>query len=47
MAKAKEAKTIKVKNAEGKELVVTEKAFNVVYSGLGYKEVAAKKKDEK
>lgn len=43
---AKEAKTIKVKNADGKELEVTEKAFDVVYSGLGYKPVSSKKKSD-
>lgn len=43
---AKEAKTIKVKNADGKEIEVTEKAFEIVYSGLGYKPVASRKKPD-
>lgn len=43
---AKEAKTIVVKNADGKEIEVTEKAYEVVYRGLGYKAVDASQESE-
>jgi hypothetical protein len=46
MAKAKEAKTVKVTNAEGKELVVTERAFEVVYKGHGYTAADAQQQEE-
>ncbi|WP_370225281.1 hypothetical protein [Cytobacillus sp.] len=35
-------KTIKI-SKDGKELIVTEKAFNVVYQGLGFKPVSDEK----
>jgi hypothetical protein len=38
---------LKVKNADGKELEVTRKAFDVVYKGQGYKEVKSSKKGDK
>ena len=43
MAKQKEAKKINVKSPEGKEFQVTEKAFDLVYADLGYKEVKKSK----
>lgn len=43
---AKEVKTVKIKNSDGKELEVTEKAFEVVYKNLGFKLVDGKKKKE-
>jgi hypothetical protein len=39
----KEAKTVKIKNSDGKELEVTEKAYRVVYAPQGFREV---KEDE-
>jgi hypothetical protein len=45
---AKTAKTVKIKDAAGKkEIEVSERAFDVVYSSLGYTVVESKKKSEK
>jgi hypothetical protein len=43
------AKLIKITNKQGKELEVTEKAFDIVYKAHGYKvvEIKKKKKDDK
>lgn len=36
-----DSKVIKVKDKKGKEIEVTQKAFRVVYKGMGYKKVDA------
>ncbi|ERI06470.1 hypothetical protein [Aneurinibacillus aneurinilyticus] len=43
----KEAKTLKVKNADGREFEVTEKAYELVYKGLGFKLVTERKTTKK